>query len=607
VFSSSPHTEFEENEVEILDQESSILRFQSLYDSLQQESSALEESIEKMCVMRDVLERDQMQVNQELLAIEKDQLGPPRRLALNHEMSSIDTWKQRSAQIRKRLEDLQYTVDKAHDRKRTADAQCLDLAQKLAILREERRKAQEAKDAESSLGALPIVIGRSLSKVPGMGDQFAKPKEAYDAITHQSRLVDMKAQGETVIQIHKERSAFDQQLWVNRQDGQENVYEYESLLSRLAQVAERLSKASVSNARENLVDGLKGFFARSIKLNPLKSKLVGILPWYSHHDPLVSRNIIRYVTNNAMGAITFDASPSEGDSTSREASEEDPPPAGSANNSSNSNSSSYSTGVTLGQEKTGFCAGIINLPKESLWSVLITVTKQGSGEAFTSTDPSDCVTVKIGPTYSGLSVVGTFFNLVNPSTGTVLYDVKHVFKGSSFAFRFDFSSSTSDPRKHLAVCTGIYEEYEMPEVEVIEDVYSGKTRVLSSFVKLRRIDEQTGKYKDTKLLEELVNIESATTAHWDSDILNNYSQRYSKEYFLRILRAEILIHQDIAAAAASAAAKKKDKDAFETRAIMAGANLDKEAKLEVSMKRYITKKRLAQVPSWSRHLSLLVS
>ena len=229
----------------------------------------------------------------------------------------------------------------------------------------------------------------------------------------------------------------------------------------------------------------------------------------------------------------------------------------------------------------------------------MTITKQGTGEVFDNPDPSDFVAVKIGATYTSMSTIGVFYNRINPVTGTVLYDVKHVYKGSSFAFRFDFSSSTKDVRKHLAICTGLYEEYEMQAIESREDPLTGRTKVLSSFVKVLRIDEQSGKFKDTKLLEELANIEDSDSAYWDSDILNNYSQRYAKEYFLRILRAEILIQQDIAIAAAVVAAKKKEQSSFETKVIMAGADLNKEAKLEMSMKRYITKKRLAQVRYFS--------
>ena len=77
--------------------------------------------------------------------------------------------------------------------------------------------------------------------------------------------------------------------------------------------------------------------------------------------------------------------------------------------------------------------------------------------------------------------------------------------GKSFAFRFDFSSSSDDPLKHLAVSTGIYEEYAAPELEVISDPkIMGRSRVLSAYVKELKFEYTYGKLRETKLLEELI-------------------------------------------------------------------------------------------------------
>ena len=61
--------------------------------------------------------------------------------------------------------------------------------------------------------------------------------------------------------------------------------------------------------------------------------------------------------------------------------------------------------------------------------------------------------------------------------------------------------------------------------------------------KTMRIDEQQGKFRETKLLEELVSIEESTSRWWDSDIVSKVPQRYERDYFLRILKAEILLEQ----------------------------------------------------------------
>lgn len=127
------------------------------------------------------------------------------------------------------------------------------------------------------------------------------------------------------------------------------------------------------------------------------------------------------------------------------------------------------------------------------------------------------------------------------------------------AYRFDFSSSSTDPEKHLAVCTGLFEEYEVKELEVVHDeTGTGRDRVISSFVKMIRVEEAQGKMRLSKLIEELIELENSQNPTWDSDIgkahllnclfifssthciVNHYLQKYNREYFKRILKAEIL-------------------------------------------------------------------
>ena len=186
---------YEEANIEVMDAETQLKQQQELYAALQMEISDLKVSIEQMYDVRQVLERDQTQLTQELLVIEKDQRGPPRRIAMMTEIQATDVWKRRTAQVNKRILDLQYSIDKAESRKSAADAQSLGLAQTIAVLTEQVKQKQAVADSfNGELGQLPMIVGRSLSKVPGM-DVTAKPKEFYDAITHQSRLVGIREIG----------------------------------------------------------------------------------------------------------------------------------------------------------------------------------------------------------------------------------------------------------------------------------------------------------------------------------------------------------------------------------------------------------------------------
>jgi len=94
-----------------------------------------------------------------------------------------------------------------------------------------------------------------------------------------------------------------------------------------------------------------------------------------------------------------------------------------------------------------------------------------------------------------------------------------LYLGNQLAYRFDFSSSSTDPEKHLAICTGLFEEYEVKELETVHDeTGTGRDRVISSFVKMIRVEESQGKLRLSKLIEELMELENSQNPTWDSDI-----------------------------------------------------------------------------------------
>ena len=567
LFDAPPHTAFEQSDIERNDVMSSLKRQEELYDALQTEVIELKHAISRMMDTRDLLEKEQHQINQEVLAIEKDQLGPPRRMPVADEIPSTHLWKQRSNITAQRLRDIDYTLEKAQRRRNDMLEQSNNVAKGIAILKEKLdEKSAVVSEINNAKGNLPMIIGRNISKVPGMGESFANPKEIMNAITHKSKLVTYRTDSETALQLHKDSNKMEREIWLERLQENGTRSDLESVISRITQISERLQRSKVDSMRLNIVDSLKAFLVSGQRLHAVRKKIVGLLPWYKHHDFMLSSGVTKYVTNNVMGAITFENDDEEPDET-------------------------FANGITLGPEKSGYCTGSIALPKDCLWTISVTITKQGTTEEYLNIDDTDFVSVKIGPSISSLGTVGTFFNKVNPATGTVLYDVKYVFRGNSFSFRFDFSSSSSDPKKHLAVCTGIYEEFEMPDLEMVADPQNfGKTRVLSSYVKMIRLEEANGKLRETRLLEELIAVENSKALEWDSQILTQYLQRFSREYFLRILKAEILLQQENQ----KIVAKKKEEEAQQLRALLADANLDREALIEQSKKKYMMKKRAFQ-------------
>lgn len=239
----------------------------------------------------------------------------------------------------------------------------------------------------------------------------------------------------------------------------------------------------------------------------------------------------------------------------------------------------------------------------------------------------DYISVRLGPTLQALQLIGTYRYTINPLTGTVLYDVKHVLHGDRFAFAFEFHASSPHIKHHLAICTGLYEEYTLQDLETLtpDPRHPDRPRVLSSYVKRLRVEETTGGLRETRLLEELIAIETQIqdeqrqkpkrspitglvpknaqkkVGFWDSPILSQTLQRFSREYFLRILKAEILLLQQQKQAQRQLELQQEQQEQSESgtkrhghtqRIVMrANANLEHEARLEQSQKRYLQKKR----------------
>ena len=138
------------------------------------------------------------------------------------------------------------------------------------------------------------------------------------------------------------------------------------------------------------------------------------------------------------------------------------------------------------------CVGSIDLPRDAMWCILITILLQtsscknvdvcsvnvstGSTSLFPAVDMlsngsshisiekiplnkdifrDDFITLRLGSSMDSMKKIGSYFDRANAETGSVLYNIKHIIKGKCLAFRFDFSSLSSGKVCRLAVETGI--------------------------------------------------------------------------------------------------------------------------------------------------------
>ncbi len=78
---------------------------------------------------------DKAQLDQEQIAIQREQMGPPRRMPSSKEIESTGLIKDRLGRIAKRMEDLQHSIGINNEKKSKVDSQLLTLAKQIAVLK----------------------------------------------------------------------------------------------------------------------------------------------------------------------------------------------------------------------------------------------------------------------------------------------------------------------------------------------------------------------------------------------------------------------------------------------------------------------------------------
>ncbi len=587
LFEAGAPTDYEVVSIKHMDTFSDVAREQALYDSLQRDMANTEGSMSRLCQLRDNAERDLRQVQEELSEMYREQNIAPRRMPSTSEIATTAVRKNRKSQLEKTIAELQHCIDVNHQKKLAGEAQMLNLSRSIAVRKLKQKDLESSLDAYNNGGmhVLPVVVGRSLQKVPGL-EEVANPKERLNAITQQSKLIMFKSMGDAAQKAHKEGSVIDRDLWLKRMDQKEAKTDVDMTLNRLAEIQKKLKGFQTETVKTKLVEALTLFFNSETPLYKVDSKYAGPLCWWTYRRPKMTSNVVPFVPKNAgaLGGLVFD----EEVNSSDEEEDDDAPLI---------DDSLIPKGVSLGDGAKGTVAGLIELPKEGIWNILLNVSRRGDGALYESPDPDDYCKVKLGQSLAAMKEMGVFRNRKNPLTGAVLYDVNFVVSGSTLAYHFEFVSSELDERKHLMVGVGQYEEYIPAPLQFMPDPdHPQREKCISSFVRNLQIQKSQGKTRMVELLQELISAEAAagSAVVWDSGVIQNYPQRYAHDYFLRVLRAEILtesnqLQREEALAARGASGLQPSGRVDLTPELR--------MKLQESNERYIIRKRADQVHS----------
>lgn len=527
-----------------------------------------------MTTLLEAAKRDRNQMQNEVGETEREQLGPPRRLPLPQEKQPTHLRMQAMVSLQNTILELQHYIGLAEERKNQSAEQMLVLAKSLAVFNERRDELDQILLGKNrQLGNLPIVIGRSISLIPGSDPLTTAPLKTLQAVTQQSKFVQTREMVAYAMKTHKERVLLDQQLWVSKQNSTEIKSEANYVVNRLAEISDRMKRSTLQGMKLNLLEAIGVFQQRGVELHHIAAKEAGLLRWYTSMDESLSKDCTCFTASTLTGEMLFEI-----DSLLAKESQQV---------SSVTPASGLSDGVTLAAGSSeGISTGVVLLPKVALWNFLLTVSIEAE---LNDPESQESVSIFLGPSLDALVNIGTYRNSINPETGSILFDVMHAMRTDALAFRFEFVSNSDGP--HMRVGMGLFEQFEMKPLEFFFDSL-GRERVLSSLVKTMRIDEKQGKFRETKLLEELIALEGSTSDYWDSDLITSSPQRYGRDYYIRILKVEILLEQRAgnAALASLLETKTKAKLARNSNRIMS----NQELAVDQSKTEFMMRKRARQ-------------
>lgn len=486
--------------------------------------------------------------------------GPPRRDANETEKEARARRSDRLRHLHRKESKLAHEASTLRARAEAHRKGGAAARAKAAALEEKcnrARKPLEDKKTDAGLGAPPMILGRSLSKVPtlGLNPLEVAPAEALKAITRHSTLEVYRHQSKGVLQVRDAATRLERGIWAAEQHRVNETAHLDEMIAKLANIATRVKKSRSDQARQDLVQAIQIFHAKGTTLKSVNTRHEGPLDWWARRKRTL--HTVQWVSSDMQA--DEDATPlADVAMTAEELLDAD-------GETKAQRWDPQRQGFAHDGARTGFLEGEMALPKFDAYTIEFVITKRFPS-AENLGDSTDRCTVKMGPNLRNLQEVAVVRNVIDEYAGSARYELQHIMRTDTLAWRFEFMSSTEDPNSHFVVEQGAYAPRNVPDLEVTD----GTNRVLSSYIKSLKLELASGSMKYSKWLAELIKADSvppvptddedkrrlmakaakfgqAPPGFWDSESLHATPQRHHIGTFRRLLRDELMEVADTAA------------------------------------------------------------
>ena len=267
----------------------------------QADCDALETSARDLDAQRSRLCAERKQLAAEDEVLRRRIAGPPRRDANEAEKDSRARRAERMKFLHRRESKLLHeaavlrTRAQSHrDGASTARARAAALSEKCLSVR---------RPLEESQGPPPMILGRSLSKVPtlGLNPLEANPAEALRAITRHSQLEVYRDQSKSILATREEATRLERGLWAAERHRQNETVHLDEMLVKLANIATRVKKSRFEDVRHDLVQAIQLFWAKGSKLKKVNLRHEGSLDWWARRTKTL--NTVQWVSSDMQDPV----------------------------------------------------------------------------------------------------------------------------------------------------------------------------------------------------------------------------------------------------------------------------------------------------------------
>ena len=165
--------------------------------------------------------------------------------------------------------------------KAKALSQSIEVAKQVAMARTAREAAEEeVLGINEGLGELPMVLGRSLNKVPGgLSELAARPNESYDLIRHELVFREVETQVAAAQKTHKGSLAAGTAQWGAEQHRINDETMLQMTLNKLAAVGDLVKIARSKDVSMDVVGAVDLFHIKKARLATVEHRCDGPVDW----------------------------------------------------------------------------------------------------------------------------------------------------------------------------------------------------------------------------------------------------------------------------------------------------------------------------------------